>query len=272
MRIRFLFLSLLGVILFSTVYAQGEKGGIFVDPATMDFSLLEGQSGAAKVRIINEMSHKKQFRLYLNDWERDTIGRHRYVEPGTLANSCAPWVSLDKTFVELNPGETAEVTVSLKLPDSAAAAKAMRWAMLFIETIEEKKAPKKTEGIVTTVLTSYRIGVHIYQTPPTKTNRELQMQSFSVLPNTSDSVYRVACKNVGDAQLHCKSNLELMNTATGKKITLKEVEFPMFPQQVRYIDFVLPVSLEKGKYSVLATVDAGEDVPLEAAEKTIEIK
>lgn len=254
------------------VFAQTPDKGIFVDPATIDFNLLNGQSGTAKVKIINQMDVKKQFKIYLNDWQRDTLGRHSYVDPGALPISCSRWINIDRNFVELNPGEMTDVTVKLTVPDSAEAVRGMRWSMLFIETVEEKKTPAKIDGVVTSVQTSYRIGVHVYQTPPTKAAKEIQMLSFSPKANTQDSVYRIEVKNIGDAQVHCKGFIELLNTANGKKTKLKPIEFPMFPQQVRYVDFVLPASMAKGRYTVVAAVDAGEDVPLEAAEKTIEIK
>jgi len=265
-------LLLLGMAYACVLPAQNMDKGIFVDPATVDFNLMNGQSNTATVKIINQMDVKKQFKVYLNDWERDTTGRHRYVEPGTLSKTCSNWITLDKTFVELNPGEATDITVKLQVPDSSSAVSGMRWSMLFIETIEEKKAPAKVEGVVTSIHTSYRIGVHIYQTPPSRAAREIQMLSFNAKANTQDSVYRIECKNVGQAQVHCKSFMELMNTGNGKKYQLTPVEFPLFPEQVRYIDFVLPATLEKGKYTVTAVVDAGEDVPLEAAEKIIEIK
>lgn len=270
LNLRTLFM-LLWVAISGSGYTQNSEKGIFVDPATIDFNLLNGQSGTAKVKIINQMDVKKQFKIYLNDWQRDTVGQHHYVEPGTLPISCSRWISLDRSFVELNPGEMTEVTVKLTVPDSVEAVKGMRWSMLFIETVEEKKTPTRIDGILTAIQTSYRIGVHVYQTPPTRASRELQMLSFAPKANSSDSVYRIECKNTGDAQLHCKSYIELLNTANGQKTRLAPVEFPMFPQQVRYVDFVLPASLANGKYTALAAVDAGEDVPLEAAEKTIEI-
>jgi hypothetical protein len=45
----------------------------------------------------------------------------------------------------------------------------------------------------------------------------------------------------------------------------------MFPEQVRYIDFSLPQQLAKGKYTLTGIIDAGNDVPLEAGQLTIEI-
>jgi hypothetical protein len=46
----------------------------------------------------------------------------------------------------------------------------------------------------------------------------------------------------------------------------------MFPSQKRYVTFELPKNISKGKYSVLAVADGGEDMSLEAVESVIEVK
>lgn len=256
---------------FLKTYAQLPQTGIMIQPATMSFKLNSGQTQTQTVYIINKMSVKKQFTLYINDWERDTVGGHRYYPPGTLNRSCANWIALEKLNVEVNPGEVVPINVRMNVPDSASAAKEMKWAMLFLETIEEKTVPK-TEGLTTTIGNRMRVGVHLYQTPQDVNAKELRMMDFDVKPNSQDSIYRIVCQNVGDVQVSCKSYIELSNVADGKKITVEPVEFPMFPNQKRYVDFALPANLPKGKYTLLAAVDGGNDLPLEAAQKTIEIK
>ena len=253
------------------LFAQ-QGPGLYIDPATIDFSLLNNQSSTRPITISNKLNVPKQFSIYLNDWQRDSVGGHIYQSPGSNSRTCANWITLDKTFVELDPGESATINVKMAVPDSAEAVKQMRWAMVFVESIEETKAPSKTQGVNTSIQTRYRIGVHVYQTPPTKINKEVRMLRFGPVINTADSVYRIECQNTGDVQLKCNSFIELSNVADGSKVTLDPVDFPLFPEQKRYVDFILPKNMVKGKYTMTAMVDAGEDVPLEAAQKMIEIK
>lgn len=252
-------------------YAQAADEGLFIDPATIDFTLLQGQSSSSKITITNKLKETKQFSVYLNDWLRDSNGKHQYIEAGQHARSCANWLTLDKVFMELAPGETGVINVKMTLPDSVEAARQMRWSMIFVESVEEKKVPAKADGVITSIKTKFRVGVHVYQTPPTKVNKEVRMISFQAVEQTADSVYRIECQNTGDIQVRCKSQLELSNLTDGTTIVLDPIQFPLFPEQKRNIDFVLPKSLPKGKYTLLATVDAGEDIPLEAAQKVIEI-
>lgn len=41
--------------------------------------------------------------------------------------------------------------------------------------------------------------------------------------------------------------------------------------QIRYIDYELPSTLTPGKYRLTAVLDAGTDIPLEAAQIEVEI-
>jgi hypothetical protein len=268
---KFTFILFVLVTGFFQANSQMPQTGIMIQPATMNFSLNSGQNQTQTIYIINRMDVKKQFTLYLNDWERDTVGGHRYYAPSTLDRSCARWISLEKLNVEVNPGEVIPINVRLHLPDSADAVKEMKWAMLFIETIEEKKAPK-VEGVTTVIGNRMRVGVHIYQTPQSVATKDIKMLNFDAKPNSNDSVYRIVCQNAGDIQITCKSYIELSSLEDGKKIAVEPIEFPMFPQQKRFVDFVLPANLRKGKYTVLAAVDGGNDLPLEAAQKIIEVK
>jgi hypothetical protein len=259
-------LLLLALVIFSGAVRAQQLG---VYPTQLDYNLTAGQSESKAITLTNGSTNKVQFRFYLNDWLRDTAGGHIYYRADTLSRSCAKWVTLGKNFVELEPGQTAQVTVKLTVPESPEAIKQMKWAMLFVETVEEQNnAVKKNGANINNLL---RIGVHIYQTPPNLTTKKVKVLELSPVPKTVNN-YRLTCKNEGDVMLECKSYVELASLADGKKIKTDPIEFPLFPEQKRYVNFQLPANLPKGKYSALAVVDAGEDISLEAVESTIEIK
>jgi hypothetical protein len=141
--------------------------------------------------------------------------------------------------------------------------------MLFIETVEEQvKVPNKQAQA--TVRNLLRLGVHIYQTPPTVNNKEVKILDLKPAGNIANA-YHIICKNTGNAMVDCKAYIEI-TSADGKKTKLDNVEYPLFPNQKRYVLFELPKNLPKGKYSALAVIDAGEDMSLEAIESDIEVK
>ena len=127
------------------------------------------------------------------------------------------------------------------------------------------------KGLTSIIHNKMRIGVHIYQTPPSLARKEVQLLRLSKVPDSVNQ-YKVVCKNTGDIQLQCRAYLELSSLADGKKTTVDGRVFPVFPGQERMMAFKLPADLPKGKYSVVAAVDAGDDVPLEAAQATITVQ
>ena len=249
----------------SKSYAQN----LGVYPTTINFNLSNGQSEAQTITISNGSSQKVQFRTYLNDWVRDSVGGHAYYDPGTIDRSCSNWITLDKSFIELEPGETAQLTIQIRIPDSAGATSKMRWSMLFIETVQEQLSRDDNQAAAA-VRNLLRIGVHIYETPPGISEKgiaAIDLKPMKDVPN----VYNFLCKNTGDVMLECKASLQLTSLSTGEETKLDFVEFPMFPGQRRYVTFEIPKNMPAGKYNVLGILDAGDDIPLEAVETNIEV-
>lgn len=240
-----------------------------VYPTTLDFNLSAGQGEAQVINISNGSSQKVQFRTYLNDWIRDSVGGHAYFEPNTIDRSCASWVTLDKNFIELEPGESTQLTVQLRAPGDDAKPK-MRWAMIFIETVQEqtKTDDNNSQAAVRNLL---RVGVHVYQTPPNVSEKGIEVVDIRPIADVPN-VYNLVCKNIGDVMLECKAYLEFTSMSDGEQTKLDNVEFPMFPGQKRLVTFELPKNMPEGQYNVLGVLDAGEDIPLEAVESTIDVK
>ncbi len=246
--------------------------GIFILPAIIDFTLTNGQVAAKTLTVQNRTDSSAQFTLYMADWRRDSLGRHEYYGPGMLPMSCTDWITLDKTFIEVPSGGNIPITVTMKIPDSASSTKEMKWAMLFIEVVNEKKVFQDT-GVSTAIIPIYRLGVHIYQTPPNLGKKEIKMLSFGQVKLAEDSLgLSIECENVGDVHLKGKSSIEFTNLTDGTKTKIGPDPFSVFPGFRRVINYKIPTNLPKGKYSVLAILDGGEDMPIEAAQSEIEIK
>src|SRR5690606_36049888 len=159
-------------------------------------------------------------------------------------------------------------------PDTAeSVVSEMKWCLVFIESVRENRVLPPTDSSRTSVNTIFRAGIHILQTPPQmEAEKNLEMLSFKNIPG-KENEYQILCHNTGETQLDCTGYLEVSSLETGEKIQTEPLRFPMFPDQRRYTNYELPENLPKGKYSVLAVVDANEDdIPLQAAEATIEIK
>lgn len=266
----FKLLSFVSTIFFVFFAGVVNAQNLGVYPTELDFALNKSQSESQVITMTNGSNKKIQFRLYLGDWLRDTLGEHNYFKPDTLSRSCAKYVTLSKNFIEIEPGQTQTVAVKLQMPDNDAAVSEMKWAMLFVETVEEK-LPADAAKKQATINNLLRIAIHIYQTPPTLTNKQVKVISLKRAYDNSNT-YRLFCQNTGNVMLQCKSYLELSSLIDGKKTKLDPIEYPLFPEQKRYVVFRLPANLAKGKYSALAVIDLGEDIPLEAMESEVEMK
>lgn len=267
---------ILPFILMNVCHALAQGKSIAVIPATVSFNLEAGQTGTQKIKVTNNLSEKKTFRLSLMDWDRDTTGGHVKMKAGTYSHSCANWVTLNKTGFSLEPGQTEEVSIQLHIPDSANAVAEMKWTMLNCTTVEEKAfGPMAPNKMRAGLQQQMEFGIHIYQTPPNITNRSVKLISFSKIPEKPGH-YKVVCQNTGATQLEAKCYIELSALAAksgdDKKIKVGPKKFPLFPGQRRVVDLELPEGLAKGKYTAIAAVDGGSDVPLEAAQGVIEVK
>src|SRR5690606_37441542 len=159
------------------VFAQN----LGVHPTTLNFNLATSQSEAQVINVSNGSGKKVQFKLYLNDWERDSLGGHMYYEANTHPRSCANWITLDKNFLELEPGQASQVTVKMQVPDDVKDPE-MKWSMLFIETVEEQNNANNKQAQAT-VRNLLRIGIHIYETPPSVTDKAVKV--FDLKPADS---------------------------------------------------------------------------------------
>lgn len=265
----FLLLFLLLVFVVSKSFGQS----IAITPPTLSFALKPGESATQNVRITNGASRPYSFEAYIGEWVRDTLGAHHYYKPGTLDSiSCADWVTFSPSFFELKPQETIELAVTVQAPLDEALFKRMRWAMLFIETKNEQTMPVDAKGRAIGITQRYRMGVHIYQTPPNI--KDASAKAIELKEDKAKKVLEFLVENTGHTQLQeCKAKLEITDVESGKSWKVEEKPFPMFPAGVRKVVFGIPDDLPKGKqYSMLAVLDYGDNYPLEAIEQNLDWK
>lgn len=243
-----------------------------VNPSTLTFNLSPGTSETKYISVRNITTKKHTFQLSLADWYRDSLGNHVYLKPGDVKQSCASWVKLGLNVVELAPDQVVDIPVTLDVPADFKEEMGMRWAMLFIQNyISDDSTVQKTARITTTIREIFRVGLHIYQTPPTVSAKSALAVSLNK-DKVKQDTYVFEMKNTGPTMLSCYAHMVLTNVASGQEYKLEVQDFPVFPGGKRIVDFKLPPTIPKGKYSALAILDYGENSPLEAIESAIEIK
>lgn len=260
-----------GIFCFFTslgVFAQ--KVGI--QPSILEFHVQPGATESQVITISNHSDKKIGFEAYLADWLRDSTGAHQYFKPDTLARSCASWVKLEKNFIEVEPGKSAEFLVRLQGPADPKAFEQMKWAMLFLQSADEQdSADRNNKQFNTQIKELLRVGIHIYQTPPSVTSMSAKAVTLQPVAGEKNA-WDFYMENTGALMLQCKAHLELTNIETGKEFKLDRIEFPVFPDGRRKVRMTIPATVPPGKYSALAILNIGEEAALEAIERTIEVK
>lgn len=259
------------VFLLFTLVVKAQQ--FAVHPTILEFNLPRGSIKTQVVQITNTSNKRQIYEISLGDWYRDSLGNHHYFRPDTLPRSCAGWISLGNNFVELPPNGVGTFLLTIKAPSDTAHYNGTRWAMLFVQTVPENTNLGRTgKNLRTMVVEIFRIGIHIYQTPPDLIDKEAKALSL-VEDSTQQNTWIFSVANTGPTMLNCSAHLELTEVASGKTIKTDPVEFPLFPDGKRKLSIALPSGLEKGKkYSLLGILDYDPDKPLEAIEKNFEAK
>ncbi|HEX2629277.1 MAG TPA: hypothetical protein VHM26_09700, partial [Chitinophagaceae bacterium] len=65
--------------------------GLIVQPSMVDFTLSANEMASKKITIMNNTAQTIQLRMYLADWQRDSVGKHTYYGPNTQPYSCTRW-------------------------------------------------------------------------------------------------------------------------------------------------------------------------------------
>lgn len=256
------------VLIMNDMYAQA---AISVGPSIVRFNAAPGKAELKTISIKNNLNKPVAFKLYIRDWLRDSVGGHEYYKADTLSQSCANMVSIEPaSYLKVDSGKIGKIVMRMKPPVTAKNTE-MKWAMLFIESLpDETLAKDKKKALQMQINTTARIGVHIYQTPPGAVTKAVDQVKLATDSVQKGFVY-LYMKNVGQVMLDCKAHLELTHLSTAEETITKEVTFPVFPDGFRKAKLDLPKNIKPGNYSLLAILDYGVDVPLEAVQQNITI-
>ena len=208
---------------------------INVNPTILSFNANPGGISTQIITITNLSDKKQNYQLTLGDWLRDSIGGHKYFQPGTLDRSCSKWITFDNAVVEIEPQKSRDIRVTLTAPSDPQIANEMKWSMIFIQNVLEQTGEDTKEAkMKATIREVYRIGIHVYQTPPAMNKKEARAVSLEQ-DKVEKNIYNFSLVNTGRAMLECKARLLLTNLSNGEEIKLDETEFPVFPEGKRIV-------------------------------------
>ncbi|MEK6616684.1 MAG: hypothetical protein AABZ32_11355 [Bacteroidota bacterium] len=235
-----------------------------VAPVKLVYTCEPGQIQTKTMSVRNHANQKQQFTLTIADAK---------VDSGQKKNekSCKDWLTINPSFFDINPNESAEIKVLMQAPPGHSET---RWAMIYVSAAEEQTSLATDKQMKTGIKVKPRIGVRVIQSPKSNTNYQATISGLKEITQQKDTVraFQVNIKNTGDKVLDGKIYLVLSNLETAKEIKVKPVKASVYPGNSKTMKMNLPQNVPPGKYSLAAILDYGNNSTLEAVQMNIEVK
>ncbi|MBN2175298.1 MAG: hypothetical protein JW731_14280 [Bacteroidales bacterium] len=250
--------------------------GVTVSPSHMNFNVEPGKMNTKKIKVTNYTGKTQKFNVIYNDFDISIDGKSSFLEPGTSDYSLTDKIGISPTFIEINPGTSADVTITVQIPYSEDANKAA-WGVILISQVEEKKTldPGNESGntVALGITPTFAFGVWIYQNPPNVENMLVDITDFSFqqVPSEEDRLF-LSVKNKGDGISFCRAYVEMTNLSTGNQEILGGKNYTILPGYERTFIFKLSPETPKGKYSAVGVLDYDSDDEIVAAELDLTIE
>lgn len=249
---------------------------VSISPSRLYFKTPVGEYKEQEVSITNSSTLSQSFAISFGDFEPSgNAGKSKIMKQGESENSCAKWMSAEPSFFEVEPGQTKKIKVLLQIPSSPEANK-VKWAAMQIKLAKEKtpkdNSDENTIGLGITE--TFQFVVHVFQSPPSVTLKNAEIETFKEISMPGDSTRTVMLrvKNSGEAILDCVSYLEFTNLNSGLEERQKPIAYTLLPGSSRELKFPISTALPEGKYSLLGVVDYGSKENVQAAETEVMIK
>jgi hypothetical protein len=154
------------------------EGGISVWPTWVELTVNRGEQAGKTINVVNQGSESIEVMAYTGDFSIDREGNFVFSEPGHESYSASKWLSLEETELEIAPGESRGIEVSISVPTEVEPGG--HYAALFFEAV-----PLSNQ---TAISVSTRIPSLFYFTVPGVTEADISANADIVslmMPNVS---------------------------------------------------------------------------------------
>lgn len=257
-RVAFVFL-----LAFWALYGHAQTG-ISISPPRVYYVIGPGQSQTEKVVVSNpSRDYPLELAVSFEDWAYDAYGDNQMYQAGTLATSCAAWLSVPEAYFSLAPGESKEIDVQMTVPvgyqnDTVS----VHTAILYVTQLNPRDGVDQQGA---NIRIAVRTGIKLYQRLPGNFNPSLEITNFRYAQEDVPALI-LHFDNDGDVWADGRISLELLNQATGAKRLVPDELFYSMPGDQRQKYLTLPEDLEAGKYIATAIVNYGEANTVKIAE------
>lgn len=234
-----------------------------VSPGIIRIVLPPGGSRAGVIKVYARSADRINVKCYAGDWKYSNTfdGARDFLPMGTMASSCADWISFGPAEFVIPPYEVGSVNYLLKAPEDA---KGGYYAALFFETSMVAPVEMRTptgEGVQARSTMNLRLAAVFYVEIKGTVERSIELGDFSMSKDPRRKRYLLEAdfKNTGNADTVVSGTFHAMDKK-GKIVGRGQFRdaYTMAADQAR-ITGVLTGALEKGRYNVVATLGASAD-------------
>jgi hypothetical protein len=242
-----------------------------VAPVLVSFDANPGENQTQTLTVRNHSNERQKFVLNLTDYTLTEDGTKSALEAGSTPRSLAEWITVNPSFVELNPNEAATVDLILTVPRTGFNT---RWGMIQVEVAREQMAAQADKQLTTGVVIVPRIVVLVKQSPRSNMNYKGTVTGLREVEGTQSGLrsFEAVLTNTGDKILDAKVFLALANLETAEEKQFNPISVSVYPDQKRKVVLTLPEQPEPGQYALALLMDYGHRSAIEGAQILLTIE
>jgi len=259
---------LLCVLFFTSVLAAQD---FEVAPVLMTFNGDPGEIQKKDINLINHSGKIQKYNLKVADYVLEKDGSKKTAPAGSTPHSCADWITINPSFVELNPNQSTTIQALMTVPKNGFSAK---WCQIFVEATKEQTPFEVDKALASGVFLVPRIVILVKQTPKSNTNFKAGISGLKEVtkPGDTERNFEALVTNTGDNVIEASVSLALANIQTAKEEKFAAVKVTVYPDNSRIVKLHLPKTLTAGKYALAAILDYGHRQPLGGTQMMLEVK
>lgn len=242
-----------------------------VSPVAVNFTAEPGENQIRKINIINHSPRPQKYQFKINDFVLDTEGVIKPLPLGANKRSCAAWLTINPSFIELGPNQSTTVDMIITVPKDGFTA---RWANVGVEPVKEQNAFEADKNLSQGVLIVPRISIQVRQSPRSNRSYRAGIDNLREVTKPTDinRIFEVMVQNTGENILSANVHLILANVNTGDEQKFEATNFTIYPDGKRLLKLQIPRTIAQGKYALAAILDYGHRQPLEGTQLIIDVK
>jgi hypothetical protein len=228
--------------------------GLLLSELSYNGNFKPGDHQQIKISLVNEKENPELINFKLCDYACNAEGEHFFEEPSSsFQRSNSQWIHLSKNRVTLQPKETSDYFLTIKIPQDPSL-KGSYWSVILVEPENPINTIGDTKGFQLNI--KMRFAYHVITTINEGTAK-IQILQAQIKQIDDKNQLCIDVKNIGDVYLNPKMTLKLFNNSGKLEKTLLGQTERLYPgNSQRY--FVDGEGLKGKKYTAFFLLDNGD--------------